>query len=162
MRWFLGAVCAISMAVAASAQQAQPNKYSGHGYVHFGIAGAERNFDTVYSAGVGGEGFLYKGLAAGASLEMLSAYENIASTVGVLSPTASWHFVDRNKEQHWVPFVSGGYSLGFSTGGHANGYNFGGGITWWFKPKYGVRTEFRDQVFEGRHLYVFRFGLAFR
>ncbi len=159
MRSFFALCLACLLSHAALGQQ---NSYPGHAYVHYGIAGARRDFNSVYSAGIGGEGFIYKGLAGGASIEMLSAYKNIASTAGLFSPTASWHFVDRQKPPKLVPFVSGGYSVIFNTRGYDHGANFGGGVTWWFKPKYALRTEFRDHIFQGEHLYVLRFGIAFR
>ena len=159
----MNSLVALSLAASLSlAMYGQQNSYAGHGYAHYGLAGARDNFNTVYTAGVGGEGFVYKGLAAGASFEILSAYRNFGGTGGLFSPTASWHFFNRQQPPKLVPFVSGGYSLVFNTRGFANGGNFGGGITWWFKPKFGLRTEFRDHVIEGEHLYVFRFGLSFR
>jgi hypothetical protein len=159
MKWFFAVFL---VAVSGMAVFGQQNNYAGHGYVHYGVAGARRDFKTVYTVGVGGDGFVYKGLAAGASIEMLSAYKNIAATAGLLSPTASWHFVDRKKDPKVVPFVNGGYSLAFSTRGHDSGFHFGGGVHWWFKPKYALRAGVQDHVFHGQHLTVFQIGLAFR
>ncbi len=44
--------------------------------------------------------------------------------------------------------MTGGYTLGFREG-HENMWNAGGGIDYWFKPKLGLRIEFRDHVWSG-------------
>ena len=137
---------------------ARAEDYNGHGYAYFGGLGGD--ISATMTAGAGGERFLYKGLAAGADIG--GAFGN--SYFGLLSVNPAYHFTNRDRARGIVPFVTGGYSLAFPYGG-LNLFNYGGGATWWFKEKLGIRFEIRDhrdKRFEEIQFVAFRIGIAFR
>jgi hypothetical protein len=145
--------------VAASAGYSQAT-YNNQGYVLYGVGGIPSG-GTVLQIGGGGDGFVYKGLAAGGELGYVYLPEGIAYGVGVLSLNGSY-YLSRRTSARFSPFVSGGYSLAFRTG-HENLYNFGGGVTWWAARHFGIRLEFRDYVWPGsEHSPQFRVGVSFR
>jgi hypothetical protein len=47
-------------------------------------------------------------------------------------------------------------------GGLAASSNAGGGFTYWFKPRIGLRVEFRSHLFVDEVLNTGRIGLTFR
>jgi len=139
--------------------------YSGHAYV-FGAPGAiSGEADRTLHFGGGGEGFIVKGLAAGAEIGYLAPAGCLGCGVGVLSVNGAYHFGARTPGRRVVPFVTAGYSLGFR-GGHANLYNAGGGVQYWFSRRVGFRAEVRDHVTAcsrcTTHIWGVRVGLAFR
>lgn len=156
-RMFLAILVVALLPVLAAAQD---RPYSGLGYVFFAPGGASPGNNMLMHFGVGGEGFAYKGLAAGAEIGMLGPKECLSEGIGLFSPNASYHF---NRNAKLVPFVTGGYSLGFRQG-IGNMVNFGGGVNYWFKPRLGLHLAFRDHLYppENAHLWEFRFGLSFR
>jgi hypothetical protein len=64
------------------------------------------------------------------------------------------------------PYVSGGYTRMSSGEGSFNGWNVGAGADLWFKPRVGLRVEFRDHVRPdsrgGVHYWAVRAGVALR
>jgi hypothetical protein len=132
-----------------------------HGYAFFAPGGATSGGHTtgLYHAGAGGEGVFRIGIGIGAEVGYFSSRDRFASGFGLASINGSYHF---NKGANIVPFVTGGYSLAFRSGTASLG-NFGGGVNWWFRPKLGLKTEFRDHIHsDGLHLWSFRFGVTFR
>ena len=119
-----------------------------NGSLHFG-GGAEH----VFASGIG----------VGAEIGAFGSWSNF-NPIGIFSLNGSYHFArDRQKVD---PFVTGGYSLGFRSA-TINMVNFGGGLNYWFSPRFGARFEFRDHIHSpGRapnfHYLGARFGLAFR
>jgi hypothetical protein len=115
--------------------------------------------------GGGAEVLIVKGLAAGAELGYLAPAKCSGCGIGVLSANGSYHFGARDPKSKVIPFVTGGYSLGFREG-HGNMYNFGGGVQYWFSRRVGFRAEVRDHVSScyrcTTHLWGVRFGVAFR
>ncbi len=147
--------------------QAQtPDKPAGHGYVFFAPGGASNSgfTNSTMHAGGGGDIFVWKGLGAGAELGAIWPTENIAGIIGVLSVNGSYHFYGSTPRKV-VPFVTSGYTLLFREG-TANATNVGGGVTWWFREKTGLRLEFRDHIWSPDrstvHLWQVRIGLSFR
>ncbi len=143
---------------------AQEEKGMGYLFVAPGVAayGAGGNSSGLLHFGGGGEGFIYKGLTAGGEIGYSGPYSNYSEGVGILSANGAYHF--RAPDRKIVPFLTAGYSLAFR-GDSANGLNFGGGATCWFKERYGLRLEFRDNYFpqgDGTHMLGFRVGFAFR
>ncbi len=137
----------------------------GQGYVFFApgavSAGATQG---TYHVGAGGEGFIYKGLGAGAELGYLSPWDTWRGGLGVASVDGSYHFRRPEKDAKLVPFVTSGYTLMWHSGS-ANLFNFGGGVNYWFRKHWGLRLEFRDHVWPNSptaHYWGFRVGLAFR
>lgn len=144
----------------ATAQLDRP--YTGQGYFFVAPGAASPgNWGTLHFGG-GGQGFVYKGLGIGAELGLLAPRECIREGIGVFSANGSYHF---NRSAKLVPFVTGGYSLGFRSG-VINGMNFGVGVEYWFKPRVGLHLEFRDhlqpQYISDGHLWGIRIGVALR
>jgi hypothetical protein len=116
--------------------------------------------------GVGGEGFLYKGLGIGAEVGYVAPIKSFKSGDGLLSVDGSYHFISSGKTKKVVPFITGGYSLLFRSGA-ANGVNFGGGVNWWMRDRLGLRLEARDHIFPVSggttpQAWEFRIGFSFR
>ncbi len=136
-------------------------QHRGQGYVFFAPG---RGFETTtLHIGAGGEGFIYKGLAAGGDIGYLFPAQSFRYGAGLLSVNGSYHL---NRNSHWIvsPFVTSGYSLAFR-GAAANMVNVGGGLNYWLGERTGLRLEFRDHIqpgYRATHLLEFRIGLAFR
>ncbi len=158
------AIILVSLLFLAASLNAQESR--GHGYMFVGAGGAVASGSTAGTMhlGIGGEGFLKRGLAVGGELGYLSPTRSFGDGFGVLSGNAAYHFVPaRRNNAIVVPFVTGGYSLAFRDG-HMNMANFGGGATWWFKQRHGLRFEFRDHYAwqYDQHYLGFRVAWAFR
>ncbi|MFN0083965.1 MAG: hypothetical protein ACKVX9_01120 [Blastocatellia bacterium] len=151
----------------ALAQTPRPpqKEYMGQGYVYIGPGAFTTDSDALLHFGGGGEGFLKGGLAAGVEFGGFSNAKNLSNGFGVLSPGVSYHFLKASRSGKVVPFVTGGYTLFFSSDGVDNGIHFGGGVNYWFKERIGLRIEVRDHApypFTDFHIVGFRFGFAFR
>lgn len=142
---------------------AQNEAHKGQGYVFFapGVITGGGVSEGTFHFGGGGEGFLYKGLAAGGEIGYVAPWKDSGQGIGLLSLDGSFHL---KRSSRLSPFVTGGYSLAFRSG-HANGVNYGGGVNWWISEGKGLRLEFRDHVetqFTDVHYVGFRIGFAFR
>jgi len=138
--------------------------YSGQGYAYYSADVPDNGtWGDLMSVGGGGEAFLWKGLTVGAELGYLFPREYAQSGVGVLSVDGGWHFVNRERPGRVVPFLNGGYTLGFRSG-VLNLVNVGGGVAWWFTKRLALRTEVRTYVYTGggRFDTSIRFGIQFR
>jgi hypothetical protein len=111
--------------------------------------------------GAGGEGFVYKGLAAGGDMGYLHTGESFTYGLGLASANLSYHFRGLDPNGRWVPFVTGGYTLAFRNGTASLG-NYGGGVTYWFHPHWGARVEVRGLQHVDAASALVRFGLSFR
>jgi hypothetical protein len=141
-----------------------PTEHRGQGYVFVGPGASSGDSPTMLNFGVGGEGFVYKGLGVGAEIGGFVPVSEPDAGVGVFSPNISYHFPKASNSGKLVPFVTGGYSLFFRSN-IAHAANFGGGVNYWFKDRVGLRVEVRDHVltqYSDVHYVGFRFGLAFR
>lgn len=132
------------------------------GYGFGGVGGTSGGSVATLHVGGGAEGLVYKGLGLGAEVGYLSPFEDPGDGIGILSTNVSYHFRPASNRK-LVPFVTGGFSLGFRNGASGGG-NFGGGVQYWVRPRLGLRFEFRDHIFSSdtTHLYGFRVGLSFR
>lgn len=144
--------------------QDSTESYKGQGYVFYG-PGRAPGGGAVQQIGGGGEGFLYKGLAAGAELGYMFPAGGISDGLGLFSLNGSYH-LNRRYEAKLSPFLGSGYSLAFRSD-HLNLYNFGGGVTWWMTKHLGVRLELRDYVWSGcgcggQHIPQGQIGFSFR
>ena len=142
---------------------AQGSEHRGQGYAFVAPGGFTEGGSTLHF-GVGGEGFVYKGLGVGGEIGYLGATRSLGEGFGVLSPNVSYHFLNASKSGKFVPFVTGGYTLLFRSG-TANAFNVGGGVNYWFKERVGLRFEVRHHVPTYTDLtgfYGIRIGLAFR
>ena len=116
--------------------------------------------------GAGGQGFIYKGFAAGAELGGIGPLFASGPTgftdwvVGLGSANLSYHFLPQSA-QKLEPFLTLGYSL-FFRAGLSHGYNAGGGINLWLNRSVAMRFEIRDQQSYRRDSLGFRLGVTFR
>src|SRR5713226_4747712 len=96
------AILLICFAGAAPGQSSEQHR--GQGYAFFAPGRAEGT--TMLHLGAGGEGFLYKGLAAGADIGYLFPAQSFRYGVGMLSVNGSYHL---NRNSHWIvsPFITG-------------------------------------------------------
>lgn len=145
----------------AGAQSAQPAAYRAEGYAFFALAEPLDDPGSGLAFGGGGEGFLRRGWSLGGDLAYLFPASAPSAGVGLASVSSGYHFA---RERKFVPFVAGGYTLGFRSGvGHF--FHYGGGATYWFSRRAGLRLELRDlRWFDylRDHLWMVRFGAAFR
>ncbi len=156
LRWCALAVLAASGTVPLAAQTT-----AGHGYAFFSFDVGDAQ-DSLLGLGGGGEGYLYRGLAAGADIGYLFPARCFRCGIGLFSLNPSYHFTSRRRSQRIVPFVTAGYTLGFREG-TANLFNWGGGATFWFKESLGLRLEYREHRFRDCRFYnTVRVALAFR
>jgi hypothetical protein len=157
----------VVMAGSASAQEPQKNgstaRYRWNSYLGWGASffpdGSGR---TAGNFGFGGEFLFMRGLGAGAEIAVVGS-ENEAA--GMASLNGVYHFVRSPfRCKGFVPFVTGGVtSASAGDGANAAGGNVGGGITWWFRERAGVRMEVRDYIFgSGSNFLSLRLGIAFR
>lgn len=150
-----------SAAGGAGAQSAPGSQYGGHGYAFFGAGKAFDDSDRALAIGGGGEAFLRKGWSLGGDLAYLFPSSEPSAGIGLSSVSSGYHFA---RTQRLVPFLAGGYALGFRSGvGHF--FHYGGGVTYWFSGRAGLRVEVRDlRSFEYPRdgLWMVRFGAAFR
>lgn len=146
-----------------SAFSATAQSYNGHGYAFFGLdAPHSGSLSDLLSVGGGGEGFVWRGLAAGGDLAYVGPRQGYGEGIGLLSANGSYHFVDRSQPGRVVPFVTGGYGLAFRSG-TLNLWNIGGGMTWWFSRHAGLRAEVRSFHWKGERFDTsLRFGVAFK
>lgn len=162
-RSFYGLMFIILLPVLALAQS-QSNSRRGWGYFVAGAGATAGNgtSDGTFQIAGGGEGLLYKGFGMGAEVGYLAPFQGAGDGFGILSVNPSYHFRGSGSGR-LVPFVTGGFSLGFRNGA-AGGGNFGGGVQYWMKDHVGLRLEFRDHIFSSDtpHFYQFRVGLSFR
>ncbi len=152
-------VLAVGLALVLPVVAAEGTRAQGYGY--FGVMGADgTTMGKLLNPGIGADLFVYKGLAASADVGYVGYYNNFsADGLGLFSPNASYHFFNSTK---FVPFVTGGYTLAFRSGTAHLG-NYGGGATYWFSNRIGVRVEGRDhRDASGYHISGVRFGISFR
>lgn len=145
----------LSMVSLAAAQE---HNAEGYLFVAPGVITSPGNSSASVHFGGGGEGFLRKGIAAGAELGYMAPWSDFDGGLGILSLDGQYHF---DRGQKVVPFVTAGYSLGFRSS-HINLFNYGVGANIWMTAKRGLRLEFRDHVNSSNHYIDFRIGYAFR
>ena len=139
--------------------QNETTRVQGFGY--FGVMGSNgTTFGKLLNPGGGAEVTLFKGLAAGADIGYVGYFNDFrANGFGLFSPNLTYNFANSS---NFVPFVTGGYSLMFRSG-TANLGNYGGGVTYWFAKRVGLRLEARDtRDASGFHITGARFGVTFR
>lgn len=145
----------------AWAHSAPQSACRAHGYGFFAVAEPFDDPGSGLAFGGGGEGFLKRGWSLGGDLAYLFPASEPSGGIGLASLSTGYHFARTSK---FVPFLAGGYTLGFRSGvGHF--FHYGGGATYWFSGRVGFRVEVRDlRWFEypRDHLWMVRFGAAFR
>jgi hypothetical protein len=102
-----------------------------------------------------------EGLGAGMDVGYLFPTRGFGWGFGTLSPGVVYQF---SPNQKTVPFLTGGYTLGFRDG-VANMVHFGGGATYFFSKRLGLRIEARDYLPTGStrfHYFLVRIGISGR
>jgi hypothetical protein len=136
-----------------------PNDRKGWGYVFGGVGGVSGGGTAFVHVGGGGERLVYKGFGVGAEVGYFAPARGLDEGIGILSVNPAYHFKNSSRV---VPFVTGGFSLGFREGA-AGGGNVGGGVQYWFSDRAALRVEFRDHIFssDSPHFFSFRAGISF-
>lgn len=140
--------------LSCAAAVAQP---SSNGYL---VAGAgARDGKAISEAAVGSEWVIGKGVGFGGEVGAVAGHE----TFGFVSVNGYYHLIHHGK---FDPFVTAGYTLGFSLfGATGSAFNAGGGINFWLWRRVGLRAEFRDVVVPGNsppNFAIFRGGIMLR
>jgi hypothetical protein len=159
-------VMILATVIAGPAGAQTERDYSGQGYAFFAPGVTSPDGSGFVHYGAGAEGFVYKGVSAGAEVGYAHPWRGFREGLGVFSADGGYFFRNaRSASAKFVPFVNGGYTLLFRSGSES-GFNVGGGVISWFSERVGLRLEVRDHAFSdgGRlaHLVGFRIGLAFR
>jgi hypothetical protein len=139
------AVLLLVVPALASGQDAA-HHYPAEGYAFLGLGGPASPPYLVEHMGLGGEVFLYKGLALAG--EAGYARWGHACAVGcvdrraVLSADFAYNFRLAGRAARFEPFLIGGYT---AMGNHGVGSsaNNGAGVNVWVMRRIGVRLEFR-------------------
>ena len=161
-KWSSGAAAGIILLLAAPAAAQVQIKPTGYAFA--GVGEVQRDFrnDTTVQAGLAGEARLRNGLAGGGEVSFLAPLDALDYGIGVLNANVSYYVANPGR---FLPFVTGGYSMGFRTAPE-NGWNVGAGVEYW-RGDVGLRLEIRDQVFQFRnrealHFWGVRMGVTFR
>jgi hypothetical protein len=161
----LVALFIVLMPVLSHGQAPTQKERASYGYAFTGLMVTSNGREPGLHAGIGGEGIIHKGFGVGGEIGYVRPVESGPDVgYGLLSINSSYHFMNVSRSRRLVPFATGGFSLFFSRVS-ALGGNFGGGITYWFKDRIGVRLEARDHIaaYSGAgHFPSFRAALTFR
>jgi len=144
---------------------------SGYGYVFGGPVVVPKSAYTRWNGnfvhvGGGGEGRVTDRFALGGEIGVVKPTTNqYAITTGLASVTPAFHFISKNSQRKFDPFVDGGVSL-LAGRGAGIAFHYGGGVNYWLRRRIGLRFEFRDHIWspeagETVHLVGFRVGLVF-
>lgn len=128
-----------------------------HGYAFIG--GAFGGPDG-FRYGLGGEGDVARRVTAGGEIGGFAGDFN----GGVVSGNLSYHPVLRSRGNRVDPFITGGLSIVWARNNVEGYLNVGGGVNYWFQPRFGFRVEFRGYppISGGSGFGEFRFGVSFR
>ncbi|MEK6304002.1 MAG: hypothetical protein AABO41_25145 [Acidobacteriota bacterium] len=108
----------LGVQVAALGQTASEPRGWGYGFGGVGGTSGGSIVGTLHVGG-GGEWLVHKGFGLGAEIGYLSPLGDLGEGIGILSTNVGYHFVKPNHKL--VPFVTGGFSLGFKQGPAAEG-----------------------------------------
>ena len=121
--------------------------------------------ETTLHFGGGGKYITKSGLGFGAELGLIGFTQAYSETDMGLFSLNGYYFFPVGSEK-FKPFATGGYSRSFGHSSGANIGNFGVGFDYWFKPRMGFMTEFRDHIHRTSgitfQILEFRFGLTFK
>jgi hypothetical protein len=145
-----------------------------HAYVFAGPGGISVGGQTgkVLYGGAGAEGIVTPGIGLGAEIGVIrQVSQGWHGLFPLVSANFYYHFV--HTQDRIDPFVTLGYTSAFrgdhreagQDPGQANLINFGGGVNYWFRPRTGIKIEFRDDLRPKRgpnaDYWSFRLGLTF-
>jgi hypothetical protein len=171
--------CTLLVVFAAHGRAQTASKYCCEGYAFFGRRTATAG---PYVGGVGGDIFIYKGLAVGGDVGTTLGNPDNKITIG--SGDVSYHFASRNARHKVEPFIATGWSYlagniktaieyPFSSGQDRTGPNLSAGLAFWPTKRVGTRFEVRDyrffvsygaleDVIPGGHFVEFRIAFTVR
>ncbi len=145
--------------------QADPSprfRWNGFGY-WAGGSSLIKSQGGLSGGGGGIEAYIWKGLTVGGSL---TAFHDSDTSRGLGHGCAdlSYHFAGRQKLRGMDPFLDFGLGGFFSDEAKRVEANGGGGFTYWFKDRLGIRFEFQvNQRTRGDDIVgLFRIGITFR
>jgi hypothetical protein len=156
----------LMLAVMSSACWAQ----HGGGYVFAGPATFTNSIYTFWEGsrahvGVGGEAGLGQHVTLGGEVGALLGTGRYSRSAALLSANPAVYFIPASRAPKLDPFVTGGFTVLVRSGVEPM-WNVGGGATYWFQRRLGVRFEVRDHIWMresvSMHLVSFRVGLGFR
>ena len=158
--YMLAGVLLLSPAQALGQEPGESFQYKASAYGKVS-AGACQHGHAFMNGGGGFEGFVWKGLSAGASFAA-TRFVDRAENWGMATADVGWHFVNRRRFVPWDPFVTAGV-LGYSywQNGSAAG-SVGGGVNYWLTRHIALRFEGRSYGMHGELITVFQVGAAFR
>lgn len=147
------------LSICCAAALAQRSHF--HWLVDAGGATARGNTSFVAGLTGGGEIAIARGFSAGPELGFIAPRTGRFwdSVVGLAALNGYYH-IRPGRTVRFDPYVSSGYSVLFRSD-RIDMFNYGAGLTYWVKPDVGFRSEFRDRVGGGMHLWSFRFGVSF-
>ena len=139
-------------------------RWNGYGFFASGGTVMEGGQPGFRGGGGGFEGFLWKGITAGADVSALyEKYLNAGHTSGHLGANLGYPFASRTKQRGMAPFVLFGVGEFFPNEPQAVVHG-GAGFNYWIRRHVAVRIEFRVGARELRDDVVgtFRAGVSFR
>jgi hypothetical protein len=156
---------AVLLVIAPCAWTQEPGAYSYRANGHaFFTGGACQHGYAHYGGGFGGEGFVWRGLALGGELGVLKFNDRNSDPIGLTAFHVGYHFVDRKRPVKVDPYFNAALlGIGFTGRGNSAYGGLGGGVNYWFKPRFGLRMEGRlNALGEGEALFMVRMGVVFR
>jgi hypothetical protein len=139
----------------------QPRNW-GNGYLEYGGSFfTNRSLKAGGNFGLGIDVRIWRGLVIGGEI---GAITSGGDGIPTASANGTYQFMRTSlHSKRMVPFVTGGYTVGSSGDGSIAGGNVGGGITWWFHKRLGLRMEVRDFFFRDAFNCIgVRAGISFR
>lgn len=121
--------------------QPHQGRGAGFGYASLGAATEGHGSEAFWAFGGGGEYVASSGLGLRLDVGVLTD-SGLDEAVGIFTPGVLFEF---KPERRTAPFVTTGYTLLFRSG-TANGLHFGAGVRHWFRERFGIRFEVRDDV----------------
>jgi len=172
-------VCTMLTVFAAHGRAQSTSNYCCEGYAFFGRRTSKPGTNV---GGVGGDIFIYKGLAVGGDVGTTLGNPDNRITIG--SADVSYHFASRNARFKVEPFIATGWSYlagqiktaieyPFNPGQDRTGPNVNVGLAFWPTKRVGARLELRvykfpisyaalENVIHGGDFVEFRIAIAVR
>ncbi len=133
------------------------------GFAFGGVAALAPEGEGLVQVGAGLERIFGRGITAGVEFgwtgnsDPYRRYTHVSLDGGYHVPT---------KNRRFDPFVSGGFTMLVDWDGAVGMFNVGGGVTYWTRPRLGLRVEARNHIYPGYNGLVqlpsFRIGVTVR
>lgn len=132
---------------------------NGEGYAYFGRMSSKQDSGYAMLMGVGGNGYVYRGLYAGAEIGYLAYRDAFNRGIGRSFVNVGYSVVNRESPGWVVPFAEFGMGGYFRNGG-VWVMKAGGGATIWVHRNLGIRgAAFWEQpVYSGLYFYHNYYG----